>query len=81
MPEIEKEKSIIPLYKNDMMTAKENGEMADWRISFKENCNCAKAIDKALSENYADNRLETDKALDTVLAEYSAERVTHVRLR
>lgn len=78
MPEIEKEKSIIPLYKEDMMTAKENGEMADWRMSFKENCNCAKAIDKALNENYADNRLETDKALDTVLAEYSAERVTHV---
>lgn len=25
MPEIEKEKSIIPLYKEDMMTAKENG--------------------------------------------------------
>lgn len=78
MPEIEKEKSIIPLYKDDMMTAKENGEMADWRMSFKENCNCAKAIDKALNENYADNRLDTDKALDTVLAEYSAERVTHV---
>lgn len=78
MPEIEKEKSIIPLYKEDMMTAKENGEMADWRMSFKENCNCAKAIDKALNENYADNRLDTDKALDTVLAEYSAERVTHV---
>ena len=78
MPEIEKEKSIIPLYKEDMMTAKENGEMADWRMSFKENCNCAKAIDKALNENYADNHLDTDKALDTVLAEYSAERVTHV---
>lgn len=78
MPEIEKEKSIIPLYKSDMMTAKENGEMADWRMSFKENCNCAKAIDKALNENYADNRLDTDKALDTVLAEYSAERVNHV---
>lgn len=78
MPEIEKDTSIIPLYKNDMMTAKENGEMADWRMSFKENCNCAKAIDKALNENYADNRLETDKALDTILAEYSAERVTHV---
>lgn len=78
MPEIEKEKSIIPLYKKDMMTAKENGEMADWRMSFKENCNCAKAIDKALNDNYADNRLETDKALDDILAEYSAERVTHV---
>lgn len=78
MPEFEKEKSIIPLYKEDMMTAKENGEMADWRMSFKENCNCAKAIDKALNENYADNRLDTDKALDTILTEYSAERVTHV---
>lgn len=78
MPKIEKDTSIIPLYKNDMMTAKENGEMADWRSSFKENCNCAKAIDKALNDNFADNHLDTDKALDTVVAEYGAERVTHV---
>lgn len=78
MNENKKEELIIPLYKNDMITAKENGEMADWRISFNENRNCAKAIDKALNDNFADNHLDTDKALDTVVAEYGAERVTHV---
>lgn len=30
MNENKKEELIIPLYKNDMITAKENGEMADW---------------------------------------------------
>lgn len=68
----------MKLYKKDIMSAKENDEMADWRMSFKENCNCAKIIDKALNENYADNRLDTDKALDTVVAVYGAERVNHV---
>ncbi len=68
----------MAFYKNDMITAKENDELAEWRASFKENCNCAKAIDKALNDNYANNRLDTDKALDTVLAEYGADRVIHV---
>ena len=68
MPESEKDPSILPLYKTDLMTAKENGAMADWRSRFKENCNCAKAIDKALNDNFADNHLDTDKALDTVVS-------------
>ena len=72
------EKTFIPLYKNDMMFAKENSEIEEWRSSFNENRSCARAIDKALSDNFADNHLDTDKALDTVIAEYGAERVTHV---
>lgn len=78
MNENKKEELIIPLYKNDMITAKENGEMADWRISFNESRNCAKAIDKALNDNFADNYLDTDKTFDTVVDEYGAERVTHI---
>lgn len=78
MNENKKEELIIPLYKNDMITAKENGKMADWRISFNESCNCAKAIDKALNDNFADNYLDTDKTFDTVVDEYGAERVTHI---
>lgn len=78
MNENKKEELIIPLYKNDIIIAKENGEMADWRISFNESRNCAKAIDKALNDNFADNYLDTDKTFDTVVDEYGAERVTHV---
>lgn len=78
MNENKKEELIIPLYKNDMITAKENGEMADWRISFNESRNCARAIDKALNDNFADNYLDTDKTFDTVVDEYGAERVTHI---
>ena len=72
------EKTFIPLYKNDIMFAKENSEIEEWRSSFNENRSCARAIDKALSDNFADNHLDTDKALDTVIADYGAERVTHV---
>lgn len=72
------EKTFIPLYKNDVMFAKENSEIEEWRSSINENRSCARAIDKALSDNFADNHLDTDKALDTVIAEYGAERVTHV---
>jgi len=68
----------MELYKNDMMVAKEKNELAVWRDSFRESCKCAKAIDKALNDNFADNRLDTDKALDTVIAEYSEERVLHI---
>lgn len=68
----------MKLYKKDMITAKGNGEIADWRMSFLESCSCATAIDKALNENYANNRLDTDKVLDTVVAEYGTERVNHV---
>ncbi len=72
------EKTFIPLYKNDVMFAKENSEIEEWRSSINENRSCARAIDKALSDNFADNHLDTDTALDTVIAEYGAERVTHV---
>ena len=76
MNENKKEELIIPLYKNDIIIAKENGEMADWRSSFKENCNCAKSIDKALNDNFADNHLDTDKALDTVVEFKSGVNIT-----
>ena len=65
-------------YKNDMMTAKANDEITVWRDSFRESCSCAKAIDKGLNDNFANNRLDTDKVLDTVVAEYGTERVTHI---
>lgn len=68
----------LSLYEKDIMTAKEDGEMTDWRISFKENCNCAKAIDKALNDNYKNGFLDTGKTLDTVFSEFGKERVLHV---
>ena len=78
MPEIENKKPIVPLYKNDMITAKEKDEITDWQNSLRENLNCARAIDNTLNSNFSDNRLDTDKVLDAVIKDYGAERVSHV---
>ena len=78
MPEIENKKPIVPLYKNDMITAKEKDEITDWQSSLRENLNCARAIDNTLNSNFSDNRLDTDKVLDAVIKDYGAERVSHV---
>lgn len=78
MPEIENKKPIVPLYKNDMITAKEKDEITDWQNSLRENLNCARAIDNTLNSNFSDNRLDTDKVLDAVIKDYDAERVSHV---
>jgi len=76
MPDIEK--AVVPFYKDDLLTAKEKDRLAEWRASFRENGNCAKALDKAMNDNFADNRMDTKKVLDTVVAEFGFERTAHV---
>ena len=66
------------LYKYDKEIAKQNGEIEICIKSFKQNKECAKAIDEALNENFSDNRLNVDKVIDTVVADFGIERVTHV---
>lgn len=57
--------------------AKKYGELEWWRESYKENCTCARAIEKAINENYKDNRLDTDSA-QGIIAEYGWNRVQWV---
>ena len=76
MPDIEK--NVVPFYKDDLLTAKEKDQLAEWRASFRENGNCAKALDKAMNDNFADNRMDTKKVLDTVVAEFGFERTAHI---
>lgn len=76
MPDIEKQ--VVPFSKDDILTAKENDRLSEWRASFRENGNCAKALDKAMNDNFADNRMDTKKVLETVVAEYGFERTAHV---
>lgn len=76
MPDIEK--TVVPFYKDDLLTAKEKDQLAEWRASFRESGNCAKALDKAMNDNWADNRMDTKKVLDTVVAEFGFERTAHV---
>lgn len=48
-----------------------------WRESYKDNCTCARAIEKAIADNYSDNRLETDAARE-IISEYGYNRVNWV---
>ncbi len=65
------------LYKWSLKEAQGLGEVELWRKSHKENCNCARAIEKAITDNYSDNSLNTDVVKD-IIAEYGYDRVNHV---
>lgn len=76
MPDIEKK--VDPFCRDDLLASKEKDQLAEWRASFRENGSCAKALDKAMSDNFTDNRMDTKKVLDTVVAEFGFERTAHV---
>lgn len=57
--------------------AKRYDELDQWRESYRENCSCARTIEKAIENNYNDNILETD-AVREVIAEFGYNRVNWV---
>lgn len=65
------------VYPWSLKDAIEHHEVDAWRESYKHNCSCARAIEKAIEENYHDNRLETD-AIRGIIAEYGYARVNWV---
>ena len=82
MPEtVRKEKPSyldVPVYRETANYAYEAGELDMYRASRDANIACADAIEQAISENYADNRLATRVAVETVLEQFSEERVQYV---
>ena len=82
MPEtVRKEKPSyldVPVYRETANYAYEAGELDAYRASYDANIACADAIEQAISENYADNRLATRVAAETVLEQFSEERVQYV---
>ena len=46
-----------PVYRYSLREAIRNEEQDLWRESLKESCDCARAIERAIGENYHDNRL------------------------
>ena len=48
------------LYSDSRSDAKEWGELDLWRESYKENCACARAIEKAIAENFDGMHLNAD---------------------
>lgn len=69
------------IYPWSLKDASAHQEIDLWRESYRENCSCArtieKAIEKAIENNYNDNILETD-AVREVIAEFGYNRVNWV---
>ncbi len=68
----------IPVYCEMANYAYEAGEMDAYRASRDANMACKEAIEAAISENYVDYRLSTRVAVETVLEQFSEERVQYV---
>ena len=66
----------VPLYEWSLEDAIRNGERQLWRESYKENCDCARAIERAISENYHDNTLED--CAKPIIGRYGFDRVNFV---
>jgi hypothetical protein len=77
-------KNEIPVYKFTGETARDNGELEGYRISYRLNVECGEAIDKAIIDNSkpgpaaGTQYIDTEKAARSVVAEYGAERVAWV---
>ena len=70
--------SNLPIYRETANYAYEAGEMEAYRASLAANEECRSAIEAAISSNYADNRLDADAAVKSVLEQFSPERVRYV---
>ncbi len=66
----------VPLYEWSLEDAVRNGERDLWRKSYKENCDCARAIERAINENYHDNILED--CAKQIIDRYGFDRVNFV---
>ena len=62
------------LYRWSRSEAERSGELNAWVESYSENCICARAIERAISDGYGENRLNKDCA-KKVLAEFGFDRV------
>lgn len=67
---------ITPIYEYTFAEARKNGErdVSLYRASHKANIDCARAIDKAVSDNFDGMRLNRNAA-DGVIADYGIDRV------
>ena len=68
----------VPVYREMANYAYEAGELDAYRASLEANMACKEAIEEAISENYVDYRLSTRVAVETVLEQFSEERVQYV---
>lgn len=69
--------AVVGLYKFSLKDALKYGEERLWQESFKENCLCARAIEKAITENF-DGRTLAEGCIDPVIQEFGFNRVNYV---
>lgn len=67
-----------PVYMQTAAYAKEHNELPEFRASNKLNEACKQALEEAIGDNYADNRLNTKAAFEQVAEQFGTERMKYV---
>lgn len=67
-----------PLYHKDAGYAREHGELPQYRESYQANVACKEAIEEAVRNHYADNRLDSQAVMAEVGEQFSMERIRYV---
>ncbi len=68
----------IPVYRHSAEYAIQHREIEAYRDSFKANMDCRDAIEKAIGDNYGDNRLDTKTTSVQLGQKFGMERVSYV---
>ena len=68
----------VPIYHEMANYAYEAGEMDVYRASLLANIACRDSIETTINENYGDNRLNAQAAVQGVMEKFSSERVAYV---
>ena len=72
------EKVDVPVYRETANYAYEAGELDAYKVSRDANMACRDAIEAAINNNYSNNRLASENAVESVLEQFSPERVEYV---
>lgn len=67
-----------PVYLQSGVYARDNNELDVFRASYKANVACKEALEKAINDNYSDNRLNTAAIYKDMVGKFGAERVKFV---
>lgn len=67
-----------PLYRWSLEDAVRNNEQELWRESYKENCDCARAIERAITDAYNYGQSCLDACAKPIIAQYGFDRVNWV---
>ena len=68
----------VPIYRWSLRDALEHGERDDWRESYRENCDCARAIERAILAGYNFETYCLDDRCEEVIEKYGYDRVNWV---